>query len=91
MAAIHQAITIGYFCAGAAGVITLALACDAMRSRRFRFTLPVAAMMLLIHPAWTVSATHGDCGGFKIQTSIFFTTAYFGLIIFQYVASKRAV
>jgi len=47
--------------------------------------------MLLIHPAWTVSAIHGDCGGMKIQTSVFFTAVYFGLIIFQYVVSKRAV
>jgi hypothetical protein len=90
MAAIQQAITFGYFCAGAAGVVTLALAFDAVRLRRFRFTLPVAAVMLLIHPAWTISATRGDCGGFKIQTSLFFTAVYFGLMIFQYVVSKRA-
>jgi hypothetical protein len=91
MAAIQQAITFGYFCAAAGGVVTLALAYDAIKMRGFRFTLPAAAVMLLIHPAWTVSAIHGDCGSMKIQASMFFTAVYFGFIIFQYVVSRRAV
>lgn len=90
MAAIQQAITFGYFCAAMGGVITLALAFDAWRMRRLRFTLPMAAVLMLTHPAWTVSARHGDCGGFKIQTSIFISAVFFGLMIFQYVVSKRA-
>lgn len=90
MTAIHQAITFGYFCAMAGGVITLALAYDTIKAKHFRFTLPVAIVMLLIHPAWTVSANHGDCGGQKIQLSIFFTAIYLGLITFQHMTSKRA-
>ena len=90
MAAIQQAITFGYFCAAAGGIVTLALAYDAMRMRRFRFTLPVTAVMMLIHPAWTAGAVHGDCGGLKIQTSAFFTAVHLGLMFFQYVLSKPA-
>jgi hypothetical protein len=89
MAAIQAAITIGYFCAAAGGVITLALAYDAMRLKRIRFTLPTAVVMLLVHPAWTVSAIRGDCGHFKIEASTFFTVIFFCLMIFQYVVSKR--
>lgn len=88
-AAIQQAITFGYFCAAAGGVVTVALAYVAMRMRRFSFPLPVAAVMLLIHPAWTVSAIHGDCGGLKNLTSMIFSVVYLGLLIFQHVASKR--
>jgi len=90
-ATIQQSITIGYFCAAVGGVITLALAYVAWRTRDSRFTLPVAAVMLLLHPAWTVSAIHGDCGFFKRDVSYFFTAVYFALIIYQYALSKRAV
>ena len=90
-ATIQQSIIIGYFCAAIGGVITLALGYDAWRMRDLRFTLPVAAVMLLLHPAWTVSAIHGDCGFFKRDVSYFFTAVYFALMIYQYVVSKRAV
>jgi hypothetical protein len=89
-ATIQQSITIGYFCAALGGVITLALAFDAWRVRDWRFTLPTAAVMLLVHPAWTVSAAHGDCGFFKRDVSYFFTAIYFALMIYQYVVSRRA-
>lgn len=89
MAAIQVAITFGYFCSAAGGVITLALAYDAMRMKRIRLTLPAAVLILVLHPAWTVSATSGDCGHFKIESSIFFTAVFLSLMIFQYVVSKR--
>jgi len=91
MAAIRQAVIIGYFCAATGGVITLALAYDSTRRGHSRFTLPIAATMLLIHPAWTVSAVHGDCGSLKIQTSIVFTIVYLGLMFRHHVVSKRPV
>ncbi|MSU57406.1 MAG: hypothetical protein EXS35_04375 [Pedosphaera sp.] len=90
MATIYQSITIGYFCAAIGGVITLALAYDLVRMRRLRFTLPTAGLLLLIHPAWTVGAFHGDCGFMKRDISYFFTAVYFSLLIYQYVVSKRA-
>ena len=90
-ATIQQSIIIGYFCAAIGGVITLALGYDTWRMRDLRFTLVVAAVMLLLHPAWTVSAIHGDCGFFKRDVSYFFTAVYFALMIYQYAVSKRAV
>jgi hypothetical protein len=90
MGAIQQAITFGYFCAAAGGVVTLALALDAWRTRRFRFTLVMAMIMMAIHPAWTVSAVRGDCGGMKTEISFVFTTIFIGLLVFQYVISRNA-
>jgi hypothetical protein len=77
---IRNAILFGYFCAAAGGAVTVALAYNAMRKRRFRFTLAVAGIMLLIHPAWTVSAIDGDCGMMKILTSAVFAAIHFGLL-----------
>ena len=90
MAAIQESITVGYLCAAMGGVIAVALAHDILRTRRVRFTLPLALLMLLIHPAWTVSADHGDCGMLKLDVAHAFTVVYFGLMIYQHVVSKRA-
>ena len=90
MPEIYQSITIGYFCAAIGGVVTIALAYDLVRTRWMRCILPVAALLLLIHPAWTVSASMGDCGYTKREFSCVFTTIYFGLLIYQDVVSKRA-
>lgn len=89
--AIQQNITIGYFCAAIGAVITLALAYNAWRSQQFRFTLPIAAVLLLLHPAWTISAVHGDCGFFKRDASYTFLGVYFVLMVYQYVATKRVI
>ena len=90
MVTIQQSLTIGYFCAVIGGAITLALAYEGFRTRHLGFTLLVAALMLLIHPAWTISAVHGDCGMFKREVSYFFTVAYFGIIAYQFALSRRA-
>lgn len=90
MATIQQSITIGYFCAAFGGVITVALAYDLLRTRRVRFTLPVAGLLMCVHPAWTVSATRGDCGFFKRDVSYFLTAVFIALLIYQYVVSRRA-
>src|SRR5437588_147441 len=90
-AAIQQSIIIGYFCAAIGAVITLALAYDSWRMGYARFTLTVALLMLFLHPAWTISAIHGDCGFLKRDVSYFFTAIYLGLMTYQYVVSKRAI
>lgn len=90
MATIQKSITIGYFCAAFGAVVTLALAYDFVRARRVRFTLRVAGLLMLVHPAWTVSATSGDCGFFKREVSYIFTAVFIGLLIYQYVVSRRA-
>lgn len=86
-ALIQENIVTGYFCAAIGGVITLALGFDAWRTRRWRFAFPVATVMLLMHPAWTVSAIHGDCGFFKRDVSYVFTAVYLGLLIYRCLAN----
>lgn len=87
--AIRQNITIGYFAAAIGAVVVLALAYDALRTRRLRLTLPSAALLLLLHPAWTISAVHGDCGYFKRDASYYFTAGYFLLLVYQFMGSPR--
>jgi len=87
--AIRQNIMIGHFAAAIGAVVVVALVYDALRTRCLRLTLPFAAFMLLVHPAWTISAIHGDCGYFKRDASYFFTAAYFLLLIYQFVVSAR--
>jgi hypothetical protein len=87
--AIRQNITIGYFAAAIGAVVVLAIAYDALRTRRLRLTLPSAALMLLIHPAWTISAVHGDCGYSKRDASYFFTAVYLLLLFYQFLVSPR--
>ncbi|MEE3718124.1 hypothetical protein V2H45_15395 [Tumidithrix elongata RA019] len=81
MFAIQQSITIGYFCAVFGGVATIAIAYNFLQTRRVRFTLPVAGLLMLVHPAWTVSAIHGDCGYFKREVSYVLTAIFAGLLI----------
>ena len=90
MAAIQESIAIGYVCAAVGSVATLALAFDSLRTRRIRWTLPVAGLLMLLHPAWTVSATHGDCGFLKREASFALTAVFVGLLIYQRVVSQRA-
>jgi hypothetical protein len=59
---------IGYYAAGAAIVVTIALCIAGCRQRSFA-SLPLAALLLAIHPAWTVSVG-GDCGFSKRFLSI---------------------
>ncbi|MCE9591369.1 MAG: hypothetical protein K8S99_12685 [Planctomycetes bacterium] len=87
---IQMSNTIGYFCAAIGGVVTLALAYDMMRTHRWRLTLLIATALLLVHPAWTIPANHGDCGALKCQTATLFTALYFCLLGYQYWASKQA-
>ena len=89
MAEIQQSITIGYFCAALGGIVTLALWYDFVRTGKKRFPLSLAGFFLLIHPAWTVSAIHGDCGFLKRNFSYGFTALFIGLLVIQVVFSKR--
>jgi ABC-type spermidine/putrescine transport system permease subunit II len=88
MEAIYESVAIGYFCAIVGGVITLALVYDVVRTRRWRFTLPIAVFLLTVHPAWTVGV-RGDCGLRKREVSQRFTAIYLGLLIYQFAVSKR--
>ena len=85
---IEQSTLVGYYCAAAAAVITLALFREALRGYRLWWKLIVAVGLLVVHPAWTISAGIGDCGAFRLQTSTFVTAIYLGLLLHQYFAAK---
>lgn len=89
-AVIEQSIVIGYFCAAVGAVATLALGVDAWRTRDWKAVL-IPLGMLAIHPAWTISAIHGDCGFFKREVAFVFTAVYIGLLAARYVLSKRTI
>jgi hypothetical protein len=49
-------------------------------SRRF----PALCLVLLVlHPAWTISAVRGDCGDFKAGASVVFSTVAVILVFLQ--------
>jgi apolipoprotein N-acyltransferase len=52
----------------------------------------VAATVILtaVHPAWTVSAIHGDCGMFKASSSMVVTLILFALLLVQMTLTVRA-
>jgi len=88
--AINRAITTGYLCAAASGVITAAIAIDAWRRGRRRYIFWVAAVILAIHPAWTVSAVHGDCGALKVCASLLCLLMHAGLMLWHHILARRA-
>ena len=51
----------GYYAAAFAIAVTLALLFLSWRQQNFKW-LATAGVLLLLHPAWTISAFTGDCG-----------------------------
>jgi hypothetical protein len=51
--------------------------------RRSRGWPLASALLLLLHPAWTVSALDGDCGALKAQASVLFTVLAAGCLVGQ--------
>jgi hypothetical protein len=73
---IEHSILIGYICGALAGCITARLCWSAMKQVRSRAVMVVALILLVIHPAWAMSARSGDCGQLKRELSYVFTGAY---------------
>lgn len=68
-AAIARSIEIGYTHAGVlAGLLMVSVAVFARGPRRWDVPV-VLLVLLLLHPAWTISAISGDCGFFKRDAS----------------------
>jgi len=86
---IEQSTIVGYYCAAAAGVITLALLRESLRGYQVGRKPAIACCLLLLHPAWTISAEIGDCGAFRLETSVLVTFVYIALLIYQYVSPRR--
>jgi hypothetical protein len=87
---IQESILIGYFCAGLAGLVTFAAIC----LQRFWggpvWPFLVCAALLALHPAWSISAIHGDCGYFKREASYAVSLLFGALLAFQLLAARSA-
>ena len=86
----ERSYTVGYVCAAIGAFVTLALAYDARRLRRFTLTLAASILILALHPAWTVAVIRGDCSAPRIPASYFVTGVFVVLAIVEYVFAKRA-
>jgi len=71
--AIATNIRIGYVGAVFSGLLLIPVfhAYNYGHGRRWPFLW--SFILLIIHPAWTVSAIGGDCGGMKFVSTCFFT------------------
>src|SRR5689334_3604660 len=87
--AMEQSSITAYYCAAAGAVITLLFLRDSLRGYHVTRALTIACILLLLHPAWTISAKLGDCGAFKLQTSLLVTMAYAALLIYQFAAPRQ--
>jgi hypothetical protein len=68
-AAISRSIQLGYLhAAGLVALIAVAAVVPVALGARWRAPKPLL-ILLLVHPAWTVSAVHGDCGHLKRAAS----------------------
>jgi hypothetical protein len=84
MEAIRVNIVTAQICAAIGGAITLAILYDCLRTWRLAIPLPASLLLLAMHPAWTVSAVHGDCGTVKQAASILFTLLFVVLLTWQF-------
>lgn len=90
LAAYEWSVEVGNQCAVIAGFATIALMYDHWNHNRWSFTLPVAFLMFVFHPSWTVSAMKGDCSCPRIRASLVMTGAFVALVLVHYFWSKHA-
>lgn len=86
----ERSYAVGYLCAVMGAFVTLTLAYDSWRLRRFTIALVASLVLLALHPAWTVAVMGGDCSIPRIPASYAATGVFVVLVLFQYVFSKRA-
>ncbi len=91
MIAIQESTRIGYYCVAFAVVGTLLLIRDRLVGQKPSFVLPVALVLVLLHPAWTISARRGDCGELRVLASYVFTGVLISLLIHHYRSKKCRV
>ena len=89
-AVIARSIEIGYIHALLmAGLLVASLLLSLMLGRHWLFPV-VLIVLLTFHPAWTVSAVHGDCGYSKRSDSLLVTLVGISLLGWQCVRSVRS-
>lgn len=86
--AIARNITIGYYFAATTGFITIWL--FRLRSRTGRdWPAYLSALLLALHPAWTISAIRGDCGFAKVALSGLVLLLLFVFLVIQILTARR--
>lgn len=85
---IYENIAIANYCAAIGGVTVAALLFDRLFHNQKGWALLIASGLLLIHPAWTVSATSGDCGFTKRDWSYWLTGVFITLLVGRYLLPK---
>jgi hypothetical protein len=73
---------VGYYAAAFAIGVTLALIFLSLRQRNFAW-LPLYGSLLLLHPAWTMTAVTGDCGFGKRFLSVAASLTMVAILICQ--------
>lgn len=66
--------------------------CSYSLSKKRRLNNPMFLLMLLpiiFHPAWTIPATHGDCGHMKRDVSYAITGIFAALLLSQMIGMIR--
>jgi hypothetical protein len=87
---IAESIAIGYYNAGFAVLVTAALFFLHWSRHGRAWPARTGSLLVMFHPAWTISAIAGDCGYFKRDASCFVSVVCIALLAFQlYVSRSR--
>ena len=84
-------ISIGYYCALATFIFLIySIYLYVNESIQAKYIIKFLGMSLVLHPAWTISASGGDCGCLKRDISYLIILVAFVLFLWQYLKSMRA-
>ncbi len=86
--ATSRSIAYGFYFAAGTGYITIWL--FRLRAQTGRdWPAYWSLLFLILHPAWTVSANHGDCGIMKTITSLVVFILVSAFLIFQICSARQ--
>src|SRR5436190_10626359 len=83
---IARNIQIGYSHAGIAGGLLVVAGILLLFNPKWWLFPSICLALFLLHPAWTVSAIHGDCGFLKRDASWAFTALACATLVLQFVS-----
>lgn len=75
--------------AGICLAITAMLAVDRFLYGHEDWSYYVAIILMAVHPAWSISATSGDCGHLKFDAACVFVVVFIALAIRSAFRSRR--
>jgi hypothetical protein len=86
--AIARSIAIGHFSAAAVAFMTIWLFRLSEGTGRY-WPAYWSALLLTLHPAWTISAIRGDCGMTKVAVSVIVFLLISGFLTLQILTARR--